>query len=191
MQRFLKKLHLFKRTYMRVMDEKQLIEGCIKKDRKAQKVLYDKYSKRMMAVCLRYVKDTEEARDLLQEGFIKLFMNIHTYAGDGVFDGWVRKIFVNCALEQLRRQDVLRNVEDIDSVDYTNIQDESTISQLSADEIMICVRSLPDGFRTVFNMFAIEGYSHKEIAEKLNISESTSRSQYMRARKMLQKMILQ
>jgi len=172
------------------MDEKQLIKGCINNDRKAQQALYDKYSRRMMAVCLRYVKDTEDARDLLQEGFVKLFMNIHTYTGDGLFDGWVRKIFVNCALERLRHQDVLRNAEDIDNTDYADIPDESTVSQLSADEIMTYVRSLPDGFRTVFNMFAIEGYSHKEIGEKLNITESTSRSQYMRARKLLQKMIL-
>ena len=173
------------------MDEKQLINGCINNDRKAQKALYDKYSKRMMAVCLRYVKDTEDARDLLQEGFVKLFMNIHTFTGEGLFDGWVRKIFVNCALERLRHQDVLRNADDINEADYADIPDESTISQLSAEEIMTYVRSLPVGFRTVFNMFAIEGYSHKEIGEKLNITESTSRSQYMRARKMLQKMILQ
>ena len=173
------------------MDEKQLIKGCINNDRKAQKALYDKYSKRMMAVCLRYVKDTEDARDLLQEGFVKLFMNIHTYIGDGLLDGWVRKIFVNCALERLRHQDVLRNADDIDETVYADIPDESSVSQLYADEIMACVQSLPDGFRTVFNMFAIEGYSHKEISEKLNITESTSRSQYLRARKMLQKMILQ
>ena len=172
------------------MDEKQLIEGCINGDRKAQKALYDKYSRRMMAVCLRYVKDMEDARDLLQEGFIKLFTNIHKYAGEGMFDGWVRKIFVNCALEQLRQQDVLRNADDIEETGYSDIPDDSTLAQLSADEIMAYVRSLPDGFRTVFNMFAIEGYSHKEIAEKLNITESTSRSQYMRARKLLQKMIL-
>ena len=171
------------------MDEKQLIEGCNKNDRRAQKALYDKYSKRMMAVCLRYVKNTEDARDLLQEGFIKLFMNLHTYMGEGLFDGWVRKIFVNCALERLRSQDVLKNAADIEETDYADIPDESTLSQLSADEIMAYVRMLPDGYRTVFNMFAIEGYSHKEIGETLHIAESTSRSQYVRARKMLQKMI--
>ena len=172
------------------MDEKQLIKGCINNDRKAQKALYEKYSKRMMTVCLRYVKNMEDAQDLLQEGFIKLFMNIHTYMGEGLFDGWVRKIFVNCALEQLRRQDVLKNVDDIDEINYEDIPDESTISHLTAEEIMAYVHMLPDGFRTVFNMFAIEGYSHKEIGDKLNIAESTSRSQYARARKMLQKMIL-
>ena len=173
------------------MDEKQLIDGCISGNRKAQKALYDKYSKRMMAVCLRYMKDTEDARDLLQEGFVKLFMNIHQYAGEGVLDAWVRKIFVNCALEKLRQQDILREAEDISGMEYADIPDDSTVVNLSAEEIMAYVRSLPEGFRTVFNMFAIEGYSHKEIGQKLNITESTSRSQYMRARKMLQKMILQ
>jgi len=173
------------------MDEKQLIDGCIKRDRKAQKALYNKYSNRMLAVCLRYVGDMEDARDLLQEGFIKLFANLHQYTGGGSFDGWVRKIFVNCALERLRQQDVLRNAVDINDTDYADIPDETAVSQLSAEEIMAYVQSLPDGFRTVFNMFAIEGYSHKEIGQKLNITESTSRSQYMRARKILQKMILQ
>ena len=173
------------------MDEKQLIDGCKSGNRKAQQALYDKYSKRMMAICLRYVKNTEDARDLLQDGFVKLFTNIHQYTGDGVFDAWVRKIFVNCALERLRQQDVLREADDITEMEYSDIPDDSTVADLSAEEIMAYVRSLPDGFRTVFNMFAIEGYSHKEIGEKLHITESTSRSQYMRARRMLQKMILQ
>jgi len=173
------------------MDEKQLIKGCVDGNRKAQKALYDKFSNRMMAVCLRYMKETEDARDLLQEGFIRLYTNIHKYMGEGSFDGWVRKIFVNCALERLRQQDILKNTDDIYETDYADIQDESTVAQLSAEEIMAYVQSLPDGFRTVFNMFAIEGYSHKEIGDKLNITESTSRSQYMRARKLLQKMILQ
>ena len=171
------------------MDEKQLIEGCKNGNRKAQKALYDKYSKRMMAVCMRYVNDIEDARDLLQEGFVKVFTNIHQYLGEGVFDGWVRKIFVNCALEQLRQKDILREAEDITESAYAYIPDESAIAQMSAEEIMVYVRALPDGFRTVFNMFAIEGYSHKEIGEQLHITESTSRSQFMRARKLLQKMI--
>jgi len=170
------------------MDEKQLIEGCINGDRRAQKALYDRYSARMMAVCLRYVKETEDARDLMQEGFIKLYTNINKYSGEGSFDGWVRKIFVNCALERLRQNDILKNTDDISDNDFADIPDEYA-SILTAEEIMTYVRALPDGFRTVFNLFAIEGYSHKEIGEELNITESTSRSQYMRARKILQKMI--
>ncbi|MDR0699936.1 MAG: sigma-70 family RNA polymerase sigma factor [Tannerella sp.] len=172
------------------MDEKQLIKGCINGDRKAQKVLYDKYSRKMMGVCLRYVKDTEDARDLMQEGFIKLFTNLGTYTGNGSFDGWVRKIFVNCALERLRHHDILRDAGDIDDANCAEIPDETFVSKISSDELMSYVKSLPDGYRMVFNMFAIEGYSHKEISEKLHILESTSRSQYARARKLLQKMIL-
>jgi len=172
------------------MDEKQLIEGCINGDRRAQKALYDKYSRRMMAVCQRYLKDIEDARDLMQEGFIKLYSNINKYSGEGSFDGWVRKIFVNCALERLRQNDILKYADDISENYFTEIPDEDTTSDISSDEIMMYVRSLPDGFRTVFNMFAIEGYSHKEIGTELNISESTSRSQYMRARNMLQKMMI-
>jgi RNA polymerase sigma-70 factor (ECF subfamily) len=172
------------------MDEKQLIKSCIDGDRKAQKALYDKYSRKMMGVCLRYVKDVEDARDLMQEGFIKLFTNLRTYTGNGSFDGWVRKIFVNSALERLRHHDVLKDAGDIDNADYADIPDGTLVSDLSSDELMSYVRSLPDGFRMVFNMFAIEGYSHKEISEKLRITESTSRSQYARARKLLRKMIL-
>ena len=172
------------------MDEKQLIEGCINGDRRAQKALYDKYSRRMMAVCQRYLRDIEDARDLMQEGFIKLYTNIQKYSGEGSFDGWVRKIFVNCALERLRQNDILKHADDISDNYYAEMPDEDATSDISSDEIMMYVRSLPDGFRTVFNMFAIEGYSHKEIGEELNISESTSRSQYMRARNMLQKMMI-
>lgn len=172
------------------MDETQLIKGCIDGDHRAQKALFDKYSRKMMGVCLRYVKDTEDARDLMQEGFIKVFTNIQKYSGDGSFDGWVRKIFVNCALERLRQHDVLRDAGDINEMNYMDIPDETEVSAISSEELMSYVRSLPEGFRLVFNMYAVEGYSHKEIGEMLHISESTSRSQYMRARKLLQKMIL-
>ncbi|MDR1114869.1 MAG: sigma-70 family RNA polymerase sigma factor [Tannerella sp.] len=173
------------------MDEKQLINGCIDGDRKAQRALYDKYSRKMMGVCLRYVKDMEDARDLMQEGFIKLFTHIRDYTGEGSIDGWVRKIFINCALERLRHRDVLRDAGDINDMNYTEIPDETFVSDISSEELMEYVKSLPDGFRMVFNMYAIEGYSHKEIGEILNISESTSRSQYMRARKWLRKKILE
>ena len=175
---------------MTTMDEKQLIKGCIGGDRIAQKALYDKYSRKMMGVCLRYVKDMEDARDLMQEGFIKVFTNIRRYTGDGSFEGWVRKIFVNCALERLRQHDVLRDAGDINEMNYMDIPDEAEVSAISSEELISYVRSLPEGFRVVFNMYAVEGYSHKEIGEILHISESTSRSQYMRARRMLQKMIL-
>jgi RNA polymerase sigma-70 factor (ECF subfamily) len=173
------------------MDAKQLIEGCKNGNRKAQKALYDRYADRMMTVCLRYMRDTEDARDLFQDGFIQLFATISRYTGTGSFDGWVRKVFVNCALMRLRQPDVLRYADDIDQANGdADLSDNDAAAELSASEIMAYVSLLPDGYRTVFNLFAIEGYTHKEIGQKLQITESTSRSQYMRARKLLQKMIL-
>jgi RNA polymerase sigma-70 factor (ECF subfamily) len=173
------------------MDEQQLIRGCIEGDRRAQKCLYDQYSGRMMGVCLRYVKEQETARDVMQDGFIKLFTHIDTYKGEGSFDGWVRRIFVNCALQRLRERDVCEDACNIDDIYYAEIPDESTISAISTDELMSCIASLPDGYRKVFNLYAVEGYSHKEIGELLHISENTSRSQYMNARNKLKKMLLE
>lgn len=171
------------------MDETQLIKGCRKGDRLAQKELYERYSRKMMGVCLRYVNDRETARDLLQDGFVKVFTSMDSYLGAGSFEGWMRKIFVNCALEYLRKSDVLRESTDLDNTAELIQPDSSVISSMSAAELMQLVQELPTGFRTVFNLFAIEGYSHKEISEMLNITESTSRSQFTRAKQMLQKRI--
>ncbi|MDR2027114.1 MAG: sigma-70 family RNA polymerase sigma factor [Prevotellaceae bacterium] len=171
------------------MDE-QLIKGCIKKDIRAQKQLYEKYAPLMMSVCLRYVKDKEIAQNLLHDGFIKLFDKIHTYSGSGSFVGWMRKIFVNTALEYLRHNDVFKYSIDVDIAVNIESAEESPVDKISADELMKCITELPPGFRTVFNMFAIEGYSHAEIAEQLGIQEGTSRSQYARARTLLQQKIL-
>ena len=169
------------------MDEIQLIKCCKENKPKAQKELYETYARKMMAVCLRYTNDRESAQDLLQDGFIKVFTAIGTYSGNGSFEGWMRKIFVNTALEYLRKNDILRETVDIDSPDTLKEPDYSALEKISADELMELVRELPTGFRTVFNMFAIEGYSHKEIGEALGINESTSRSQFTRAKKLLQK----
>ena len=171
------------------MTEKQLIEGCKKGKREAQKKLYDTYSRRMMGVCLRYVNDRETARDLLQDGFVKIFTGMDSYSGIGSFEGWMRKIFVNCALEYLRKTDVLREAAELENVPELVQPDSSALSDMSAMELMQLVDGLPTGFRTVFNLFAIEGYSHKEISEMLNITESTSRSQFTRAKQMLQRKI--
>lgn len=171
------------------MNEAQLIAGCLNGDRRAQKELYDSYSRKMMGVCLRYISDRETARDLLQEGFVKIFTSMHSYAGTGSLEGWMRMIFVNGALEHLRKADILRNSADIGSVNEQLGEDENVISKLSAEELMNLIGKLPDGFRTVFNLYAIEGYSHKEIAEMLHITESTSRSQYVRARQWLQEQL--
>ncbi len=173
-----------------MMEGQQLIDECKKGNRLAQKELYDKYARKMMGVCLRYVSDRETARDLLQDGFVKVFTSLDTYTGSGVFDAWIRKIFVNGALEYLRRGDVLREASDWDSIaEPVESFSASAVSELSAAELMKLVQELPAGFRTVFNLFAIEGYSHREIAEMMNITESTSRSQYTRARQLLQKRV--
>ena len=173
-----------------MMEGQQLIDECKKGNRLAQKELYDKYARKMMGVCLRYVSDRETARDLLQDGFVKVFTSLDTYTGSGVFDAWIRKIFVNGALEYLRRGDVLREASDWDSIaEPVESFSVSAVSELSAADLMKLIQELPAGFRTVFNLFAIEGYSHREIAEMMNITESTSRSQYTRARQLLQKRV--
>ncbi|MDR1200224.1 MAG: sigma-70 family RNA polymerase sigma factor [Tannerellaceae bacterium] len=171
------------------MNEQQLIEGCRKGNRLAQKELYETYSRKMMGVCLRYTNDRETARDLLQDGFVKVYTSIDSYTGIGSFEGWMRKIFVNCALEYLRKSDVLREAIDLDNTTELANPDSSVVSNMSANELLTLIGELPTGFRTVFNLFAIEGFSHKEIGELLDITESTSRSQYTRAKQLLQRKI--
>ena len=129
------------------------------------------------------------AEDFLQDGFIKVFSSIRSYSYEGSFEGWMRRIFVNTALEALRKKDLLRNGVDLNALEPQQEADYSAVEKISADELMELIAQLPPGFRTVFNMFAIEGYSHREIAETLNINESTSRSQYTRAKRLLQKWI--
>jgi RNA polymerase sigma factor (sigma-70 family) len=168
------------------MNEQQLIEGCQKRDRRAQKELYEKYSRLMMGICFRYLGDKETAGDVMQDGFVTVFSAIDSFKGIGSFEGWMKKIFINRAIEELRKNDVLRNAVDLDDVNETASPDESTLSGISAKELLDLISGLPPGFRSIFNLFAVEGYSHKEIAEMLGISESTSRSQFLRARHLLQ-----
>ncbi|MDR2358979.1 MAG: sigma-70 family RNA polymerase sigma factor [Prevotellaceae bacterium] len=169
------------------MSEYDLIAACAKGDVIAQRQLYDKYAGKMLGVCLRYAGTREVARDLLHDGFIKVFNKIKTYRGEGSFEGWMRKLFVNMALEYLRKKDALKRYEDypasIPAADY------SVFEKISADELVEKIAVLPAGYRAVFNLYAIEGYSHQEIAALLHISESASRSQYSRARGCLQRMI--
>ena len=171
------------------MNEEQLITGCLNGNRSAQEELYNLYSRKMMGLCMRYVGDRETARDLLQDGFVKVFTSLNLYSGTGTFESWIRKIFVNVTIEHFRKKDFLYDSMDLESIQST-VEDNSTISRLSAEMIMDLVQQLPKGFRTVFNLFAIEGYSHKEIGEMLQISEATSRSQYARAKQSLKKQIV-
>jgi RNA polymerase sigma factor (sigma-70 family) len=175
------KFHLNKNT-----PESDLIAACKKKDATAQKVIYERFYSRMFAVCLRYTGNRETARDIVQDGFVVLFDKVGTYAGLGSFEGWARKIFVNLSLSYLRKKDSLRYSEPIENTSGKAMTSGLILENISAGDIMRCIEQMPHGFRTIFNMYAIEGYSHNEIAEILNISEGTSRSQYSRARSWLQ-----
>jgi len=172
------------------MEERQLIEGCVRGEPWARKALYELYASAMMSVCQRYVCNRETARDLLHDGFVKLFTKIHTYSGAGSFNGWIRKIFVTTALEHLRRKDVLECSADIEMPEFQNMEsDISFFEHLTANDLFACVTKLPDGYRTIFNMHAIEGYSLLEIAKEFKISVNTVRTQYARARVELQKIV--
>lgn len=164
-----------------------LIRECLKGNRLAQKELYERLSSRMFSVCIRYVGDRELAKDILHDGFIVLFSKLETYKGDGSFEGWARRIFINTALMQMRKSDVLKYSEGLESKAAGELTiNPSAIESLEAKTLMKLVAEMPAGFRAVFNMYAIEGYSHQEIAGELGISEGGSRSQLSRARLWLQ-----
>lgn len=167
-----------------------LIEGCRRREPRAQRELYDKLAPAMLAVCQRYMKDREAAKDVMQDGFMKLFEKIGSYKGEGSFEGWARKLFVNTALMQLRRNDALKDSDKIEDSQAMQMTHSNTLEKMGADEILELVNSMPDGFRTVFNLYVIEGYSHEEIAGMLSISEGGSRSQLSHARAWLRKKLL-
>lgn len=172
------------------MDEQLLIDGCKRGEAKARKELYELYAPAMMSVCARYSGNRETARDLLQDGFIKVFTRIDSYAATGPFGAWIRKVFVTTALEHIRKQDVLRSGVCLDACEeQVKDLDASVLDYLSADDLLNCIAQLPDGYRTVFNLYAIEGYSHREIAGMLHIQEASSRSQFIRARRALQEIV--
>ena len=152
-------------------------------------VLYDRLATRLFPLCIRYIGDREMAEDILQDGFITLFTRLRDYKGEGSFEGWARKIFVNTALMSLRKKDALKMSEELESVRGMKDELPSQNQNIGYKELMKLVMELPPGFRTVFNMYAIEGYSHKEISDMLGISETTSRTQLSRARVWLQNKI--
>ena len=172
------------------MEERQLIKGCISGEPWAQRMLYELHAPSMMSVCRRYVVNRETARDLLHDGFVKLFAKIHTYSGAGSFNGWIKKIFITTALEYLRRNSFYSNgIEITDNM--PEIVDVSLFENLTADDLLDCITTLPDMYRTVFNMHAIEGYTYAEITEKLGINENTARTYYAKARRLLQKTVME
>lgn len=171
------------------MNLEEIIEGCLGKNASAQKQLYDYLSPRMMGVCMRYSSSVEEAEDILQDGFIKLFDKIETFGGIGSFEGWARRLFVNTALDALRKKKKYQFDQPLDDVSYMLNSNDYIEEGLAANDILKILQTIPVGYRTVFNLYAIEGYSHKEIAEQLSITVSTSKSQYSRAKSLLRDII--
>jgi RNA polymerase sigma-70 factor (ECF subfamily) len=167
----------------------ELLSRCIKKDRNAQYLLYEKYSKKIFGVCLRYAKNNTDAEDILQEGFIKVFKYLKDYSGKGSFDGWIRRIMITTALNFYKKKNLLNKDIDPENAYFTNPFNNEVVSTMSHEELLVMVRELPYGYQTVFNLNTIEGYSHKEISKIMNISVNTSKSQLSRAKNSLRKKI--
>lgn len=170
--------------------EAELIDGCARGDRKAQQLLYERFAPLMYPICVRYL-GREDAKDMLQEGFLTVFDKIGTYKGEGSFEGWMRRIFVNASLMHIRRSDALRRTVEIDGPqEHTEaITDYGVLEQIGSREILNLVTELPAGLRSVFNLFVLDGYSHADVARLLGITEQSSRSQVSRARALLQEKI--
>ncbi|MDX2359527.1 MAG: RNA polymerase sigma factor [Crocinitomicaceae bacterium] len=166
------------------MNDAEIVKNCLRGDPKAQRALFDKFAPKMLGVCRRYAKSTEQAEDVLQDAFIKVFTKLNLYKG-GSLEGWIRRIMVNTSLDQIRKEVKLQDNITMDQVDYKIEQQAHILEGLMAEDLLKLINEMPSGYKAVFNMFAIEGYSHKEIAEQMNISENTSKSQYSRARAFL------
>ena len=169
---------------MVLINQQELVEKCIARDLKAQKELYTHYARKMMGVCIRYASNVDDAKDYMQEGFIQVFDKIDTFGNKGSLEGWIRRIMVNVCLMQLRKVRPMFN-----EVEELHVEQEQVYTYMNEQDILMFIQKLPQGFRMIFNLYAVEGYSHKEIAEQLSISVGTSKSQYSRARKALQEMI--
>lgn len=175
-----------------IFDE-AIIKGCIACKRNSQNLLYKKYGSTMFGVCLRYARNKVEAEDILQEGFLKVFENIASFRGDGSFEGWIKRIMINHALNHRRkntRHPFLENIEEISEIEIsTRADDEREFITLPVEKLMELIQKMPDGYRTVFNLYVFEEFSHKEIAAMLEITESTSKTQLLKARRYLRTQI--
>lgn len=168
-------------------DELKIIRNCLRKNSQAQRELYERYKRKWFRICLRYGKSKTDAADMLQEGSISIFSSLHQYdPNKGQFSTWSNRVLINAALRYLRKWKRLEFTESLDDHEDKVIYNDNVIETLSAKELTLLIQKLPDGYRIVFNMYVIEGIKHKEIAESLDISENTSRSQLLKARKMLQ-----
>jgi len=172
------------------MTEEALIKGCLKNEATAQRELYNRYSSKMLAVCYRYAHNREDAEDMLQEGFIKVFLQLHSFENRGAFEGWIRRIIVHTCINILKKNKKFNESVDIIHANGVQVREDSVPAIIQAKQVVECIRLLPIGYRTVLNLYAVEGYSHREIAGLLDIEESTSRSQYTRAKAMLEDILI-
>ncbi|HEY0732097.1 MAG TPA: RNA polymerase sigma factor [Chitinophagaceae bacterium] len=172
------------------MTEEAILQGCLQNKAAAQKELYQKYSSKMLAVCYRYGHNREDAEDMLQEGFIKVFSQIHSFENRGALEGWIRRIIVHTCINILKKNKKFNESVDLIHATALQVREDTIPSIIQAKQVVECIRLLPMGYRTVLNLYAIEGFAHKEIAEMLDIEESTSRSQYTRAKAMLEEILV-
>jgi len=172
------------------MTEQSIIAGCLHNDAASQKELYNKYSPKMLSVSYRFAHNREDAEDMLQEAFIKVFSQIHTFQNKGAFEGWIRRIVVHTCINFLKKNKKFSENVDIAYATTIYVKEETVPSIMQAKQVVECIKLLPLGYKTVLNLYAIEGYSHKEIGNLLDIEESTSRSQYTRAKAMLETILI-
>ncbi|WP_428329724.1 RNA polymerase sigma factor [Mucilaginibacter sp.] len=168
----------------------QLITRCKANERKAHELLYKQFASKMMGVCLRYATDRMEAEDMLQNGFVKVFQKLDDYRGDGSFEGWVRRIMVHSSIEYYRKHHKMMQLVELDDAAGQTSANPLATSKLAANELLALIQQLSPGYRMVFNLYAIEGYSHKEISEIMGITEGASKSQLSRARSVLKEQVL-
>ena len=172
-------------------DEKDIVAGCIKGKAAAQRRLYDRYSRLLLGVCNRYTSNIEEAEDVLQEGFVKIFLNMKEFKGEGSLLAWMRKIMINTAITHYHRMRKHWYHNDLEEIRETRLDDHTwEETEFSHEELYKIIHQMPDGYRVVFNLYAVEGYKHREIADILSIDENTSKSQYSRARRWLQNRLM-
>lgn len=174
---------------MEITDEHLLVKQCLRGDAKAQRLLYEQFKVSMFRVCLRYAKDHSEAEDLLHDGFIKVFSDLHQYTFSGALGGWIRRVMVNVALMHIRKNKKMSSLVDIETVTEIFHTKEDIFAELGVKNLTKMIQQLPAGYRAVFNMYVIEGYSHKEIAEQLGFTVNTSKSQLSKAKATLRRML--
>ena len=168
-------------------NDRELLEGCLRRDSKAQATLYNQYKGRFFGICRRYAQSREDAEDLLQDAFVKIFLNLNELRSADQLSAWIRRIVVNVCIDYYHKKVSLTNIEAIPDQPTQDWESENVIAQMSTQELLSAINELPDGARMVFNLFVIDGFSHQEIAKMLNITEGTSKSQLFFAKKLLRK----